>query len=491
MKDPLEKFFASIGKLFEIIVSFFYKEKEVFSFGAHLNSPDSRDIHISTVQTPVALPLTYKTDLSMFPTLNQLGIGSCLWQARRMMRQFMYFKKTRKVINLSARSGYIPSKAIDGLGNIQGTTARAADSVLFNQGIGEDAVIPDDNTLPYNQYMAFPIQSPAIIANMAQYKIGGYAAVSTDFNSIKQAIFQNGVICFTLGVDANWFSGIIMKVLNLIGYHGLIGYGFDSEGIFGKNSWGTGWIAVLAKAMNFPAGDFYIKWTDYQNDIYDIVAYVDIPAPIINNAKALNYHFNNHMNFGDTSPDVLQIQNRLDKEGYWPSGVTKTGYYGVVTASAVLAYQIAHKLDTEANLEALGGKVIGPKTLAMLNGEVGLDLLHAQIQVESQGNDYAIGDKTLIDHAYGCLQIRQGVVDQYNGHFGTSFKSQDCLGNRDLSIKIWTGYWTIFTDMITDKDKAFAWNGGVGWRIYYGAPGHESYTANLDDYWSKIQPMLA
>lgn len=491
MKDLLEKLFEGAAKIFGALFGFLVKEEKKFMLGAHLNDADSRDIHIATIQAPVALPLTYKTDLSMFATLNQGGIGSCIWQARRMMRQCLWYKKTKQVKNFSARSGYIPSKAIDGIPNIQGTMGRIADSILFNQGIAEESIVPDDNFIPYDQYMSFPVKTPAVIANMALYKIGGYATVPPEINAIKQAIYQNGVVCFTLGLDANWFSGIIIRALNIIGYHALIGYGFDAEGIFGKNSWGTGWVAVLAKAMGFPAGDFYIKWSDYQNDIYDIVTYVDIPLPIIENAKALNYHFNKAMVAGQTSNDILQLQNRLDKEGCWPVGVEKTGFYGVITASAVLKYQFAHHIDTPDNLEALAGHSVGPKTLAYLNGEVGLDLLHAQIQVESQGNDYAVGDKNLVDHAYGCLQIRQGVVDQVNGHLGTSYKSQDCLGNRELSVKIWTIYWTIFTDMITDKDKAFAWNGGPGWRQFYGKAGHETYTANLDAYWGQIKPMLA
>lgn len=488
----LEALFSYPAKLLDAGISFFSKNQDpIYPLSAHLNSEDSRDVHIATIQSPVALELSHKTDLSMFETINQLGIGSCIWQARRMMRQYMWYKKTGQIKRFSARSGYILSKGIDGFPDVQGTTARAADSILFKTGIAEDEIVPDDNTLAYDKYLSFPVQATTIVSNMAQYKIGGYATVPADFNSIKQAIFQNGVICFTLGLDANWFVGIIMRVLSIVGYHGLIGYGYDVEGIFGKNSWGTGWIAVLAKAMGFPAGDFYIKWSDYQNDIYDIVAYVDVPTAIIDNAKSLNYHFSGTMLAGQTTPAILQLQKRLEKEGYWTLGVEKTGFYGVVTASAVLKYQFMHKIDTPDNLEALRGRYVGPKTIAFLNGEVGLDLLHAQIQVESEGNDYAVGDKNLVDHAYGCLQIRQGVMDTYNRTKGTSFKSQDCLGNRELSIDVWTTYWTVYKDMITDKDKAFAWNGGVGWRQFYGKPKYEKYTANLDAYWNRISPMLA
>src|SRR5947208_1058676 len=67
-------------------------------------------------------------------------------------------------------------------------------------------------------------------------------------------------------------------------------------------------------------------------------------------------------------------------------------------------------------------------------------LVAALIQVESGGNDHALGDKHLKDHAYGVLQIRQLVVDDYNRWCGTTYRAQDCLGNSELSIKICRKY---------------------------------------------------
>lgn len=116
--------------------------------------------------------------------------------------------------------------------------------------------------------------------------------------------------------------------------------------------------------------------------------------------------------------------------------------------------------------------------------------LEATIQVESGGDDNAIGDKNLTNHAYGCLQIRQGVCDTVNTHYGTTYKAQDCLGNRQVSIDIWNKYWPLFPALVTDEDKAKAWNGGPGWKLYYGKQGYEKYTANLDIYWSKINKYL-
>lgn len=60
-------------------------------------------------------------------------------------------------------------------------------------------------------------------------------------------------------------------------------------------------------------------------------------------------------------------------------------------------------------------------------------LIAALIQVESQSNDRAIGDKNLADHAYGCLQIRKpGCDDVSRGTPRTSTPAVRCR----------TSFWT-------------------------------------------------
>lgn len=469
-------------------LKFFQKPAPQYSLGAQPSGPDSRDIHIATVQSPVAIPLTFKTNLNMFPILDQGNKGTCVWQSLRILRQYYHYKKTGDIQFFSARSGYILSKQQDGIPDTQGTTPRSAAKVITTAGIATNTQVPDDNTLPYDQYIKYPLPTDQMVAN----RLSGYVSVPLDFQSIKQAIYQNGVVTGINYVESKWFSGIIQNFLSqyIIGSHQTIWYGYDAEGIYARNSWGDGWTAVLAKVLGFPDGDFYFKWSDYSDKTFEVYAYMDIPQPILDHVKSLSYHFNNTMRYGQTSPDVLQLQNRLDKEGFWQAGIAKTGFYGAVTSGAVLAYQVAHKVDSIQNLEAIAGQICGPKTIRSLNGEVGLDLVHAIIQTESCGNDYALGDTNLKDHAYGCMQIRQGVVDQINIKLGTNYVSKDCLGNRDLSLKIWDTYWTIFTQMTTDEDKAKAWNGGPAWKQLYGKMGYEKYSQNIDKYWATVRSYM-
>lgn len=100
-----------------------------------------------------------------------------------------------------------------------------------------------------------------------------------------------------------------------------------------------------------------------------------------------------------------------------------------------------------------------------------------------QGDDAAIGDKNLTNHAYGCLQIREPVLTDVNGRYGTNYKPTDMLGNRALSVWVFNAYMNIYAlptrlgRAVTDQDRARIWNGGPnGYKI--------SATA---EYWIEVQ----
>lgn len=186
---------------------------------------------------------------------------------------------------------------------------------------------------------------------------------------------------------------------------------------------------------------------------------------------------------GMRGSNVLQLQKDLNKLGFI---VKEDSDYGPKTELAVKSLQNKTGLARDG--------IAGPKTLNKLADlNTPRSLLSAIIEVESGGDDFAEGDKTLKDHAYGCLQIRQPVCDDVNKHFGTTYKSQNCLGNRALSIDIWNKYWEVY-NRPDNEDKARCWNGGVGWKQIYFKPNKTPqelvYCKNLDVYWSKVKSLL-
>jgi len=63
----------------------------------------------------------------------------------------------------------------------------------------------------------------------------------------------------------------------------------------------------------------------------------------------------------------LALQNILKYEGRFPSNVASTGYYGSITAKAVYAFQVAHKVAPLSELDSLRGRRVGDKTIKALN----------------------------------------------------------------------------------------------------------------------------
>lgn len=111
-------------------------------------------------------------------------------------------------------------------------------------------------------------------------------------------------------------------------------------------------------------------------------------------------------------------------------------------------------------------------------------LLSALIAVESGGNARAINRQ---EHAYGCLQIRQPVLDDVRVLAGFRFELTDCL-HQDIAVKIchvylhhWGEHYARTTgNDPTDEIYARIWAGGpFGWKRDTTLP-----------YWHKVQTQL-
>lgn len=114
-------------------------------------------------------------------------------------------------------------------------------------------------------------------------------------------------------------------------------------------------------------------------------------------------------------------------------------------------------------------------------------LIAALIQVESNGNDRAVGDLNLAQKAYGPLQIREPVCIDVNRVHGSNIHATDMLGNRALSIDTFKKYIAIYATRArlgfepTDETRARIWNGGpAGWK-----------KAATEPYWRKAKAALA
>jgi len=105
-------------------------------------------------------------------------------------------------------------------------------------------------------------------------------------------------------------------------------------------------------------------------------------------------------------------------------------------------------------------------------------LINAIIAVESHGNNKAIGDTHLKNKAYGCLQIRKGVLIDVNNRFNTTYTNDDCF-NREKSIKIFKLYMKIYKPS-NEEECARMWNGGP--------KGHKKNST--ENYWKLVKKKM-
>jgi len=195
---------------------------------------------------------------------------------------------------------------------------------------------------------------------------------------------------------------------------------------------------------------------------------------------------------GSTGEHVKQLQRDLKTLGYFKYPLI-TGRYGSITKSAVQAFQYVQAIHKTPRIVVDG--IAGPITLNAIKSALELKkksstLIDVLIKIESNGDDYAIGDLKLKHKAYGCLQIRQPVCDDVNKKFGTNRVSIEMLGNRALSIDTFNKYMECYPKNVTNEEKARAWNGGGNWKLVYNKKGWETYSKNLDAYWKKVEALL-
>ena len=264
-----------------------------YSLGAIKNVKDLRDVELIQVQAPVALPSKFITDISFIPVFNQLANGSCVGHAHVVVHIYNEYKENGVIKNLSPRYIYALAKKIDGAPNQQGTQPRIAAGIEISKGCATENTVPNYSHLPHEMYILV-IEDDIVDKDARSYRMKGYAAVAYDKEALKQAIYQNGVIPVTISVG-NYTNPILRGD---IGLHRVCIYGYDGDRFYYRNSWGKEWG---------DQGNGYFDWGT--NDVYDALAFVDLPNEIFEEAKK-KYQFFTDKEVPNLKPELVQL---LDK----------------------------------------------------------------------------------------------------------------------------------------------------------------------------------
>lgn len=314
-----------------------YDEK---GLGAVRNLEDNRDIHIASVVETIAHPPINITDISFLPVEDQQDKGTCVGQGEGKGEEYRETKEKGGIFTrLSKRFIYTQCKLRDGSAQ-QGTQPRIAAKVLTESGTPREILVPDNNSLPYDQYLAVIVNND-ILTDASSTRVKGYVFCYT-LDDIKTAIDHAGIMHITMEVG-NWNSLPVKAApyrgdhrIMLFGYEDALNNGVPDTKIYFRNSWGAAWG---------DNGNGWFWWSQYSVHVSDMMVYTDMPDTVIDYAKSQQYKFTRELQVGSRGVDVTELQKRLTKEiaqdGH-PCYLygSYTAYFGLNTQQAVQRYQV-------------------------------------------------------------------------------------------------------------------------------------------------------
>ncbi len=360
------------------------------ALGAHKSPDDYRNIPFSASAGVVTTPaLAYQFDMSKFPVWHQRKIGACVGHALAKAMQIYWYQKTGTIVNFSARFLYAMAKCQDGVAD-EGTYPSLVAKIMRTIGCATEDTCPNDTTLPHEAYVynrkLGAIPSAALI-EAAKYRIPGYAFVNAkDTVEVKSAIEKHGAVAMLMQVGKEWFTspaGItswakkdIMPLrppAAVISGHEVVLYGFDPnfDNVF--NSWSEEW------ADN---GKNEFREASYRPFLVECIAITELPGEFLQTVEQLPTKETFKHNFtkdivratGAGGTEVEALQTALMIDGVFDKTLytqllkdDELGFYGSITATAVMAFQRKHSVALESEIVLLKGGTVGPKTRTALN----------------------------------------------------------------------------------------------------------------------------
>lgn len=232
-------------------------------------------------------------------------------------------------------------------------------NIVKNQGVASEILTSSyDNGNPPSEAFMERSQdiTPAARQDAISGKIFSSATCAVLIDDIAQNVRDNHGLIIGIGGSNNgtWLTSYPKPPKMPTWWHWLyVGRAKMINGkkyIGVKNSWGD------------TVGDKGWQWLgeDYVNpvDIFNVWIMV--------NKSSDNYLFTKTIKYGQRNLDVAHLQMKLQKLGFFPADTNCTGYFGDVTARAVVAFQISNGI-----LDFQGAKLktvqAGPKTVSLLN----------------------------------------------------------------------------------------------------------------------------
>jgi hypothetical protein len=353
-----------------------------FSPGGVKDRVDSRDFEYKEVgqaTTPFDWNKGYDVELELssvlnkpnfkLPVKNQNGSFSCGGQAWSTYSGVLEAIATGSFEERSAKFFYAQTYQQGG-----GSTGRDNAEIYKKQGAAREAVLtsyqngnpPSESFITRGQDITLSTRNDAL-----SNKALSYAQVGTVIDEAARVMRDNhgSVIGITGQNNGTWASAFPTSPTSNQGLWNHWIYAGKAKKINGikhigiLNSWGDtvgeqGWQWISEAYFTKKINGISMIWSNWSH----VIALV--PPPVF------KHNFLIDMKYGQTSDEVKALQTVLKMDGTFSATVNPTGYYGQITAQAVLAFQLKYQI-IKIPSESDNGKVVGPKTRQVLNSLFG------------------------------------------------------------------------------------------------------------------------
>lgn len=343
------------------------------AFGSLESPTDYRDEYamasVGDIMTaavpPVTLPKTFHEALGS--VLHQQKTPSCVSHSVVAVIRLYWFYKTGDWIDFSPRFLDVLAKRTDGQPIDGGTFPRLVMSLAAKYGCATTATVPNDTSLPINQYRDDKVLTPEAFAEALKWRIPGYVRVPVDPVSMRQAIFFYGAISVLYRVGEElWVPSWQPKDVDplrtpkaIVSGHQMTPNGWSDEKLnILRNSWGATW-GTNGETHYDPTA-----WNQYTIEAWAVAELPeDLKQYLSHLPKQADFHFtwNTDLKRGDTNDDVKYAQIALMILGFMPPVAPEDlGIFGPKTSLAVGQFQKANGISPVPDR-------IGPKTRKVLN----------------------------------------------------------------------------------------------------------------------------
>lgn len=301
------------------------------------------------------------------PTKNQGTAGSCGGEAISAYAQAITSYFLRETSEKSAKAPYaqvcVPVIGGSNDGELAG--------IYKNQGFYKESLVPSypsSGVAPSEAFMerVADITAVARIDAAKEAAMIAYSFPAMDIDTVARVIRDcKGIMIGFHGTNnGTWLSvhpkpptaAELASMQGVWSHYMYGGKAFLVNGvktIYAKQSWGS----------EIPNNGWQMLDENYfrSGALWSTMALIVSAKP----ASLPSHTFNTELDLKQSGPEITALQTFLAYDGCF--NVAPTGYYGPVTAQAVLKFQLKYGLASIVTLEQLGGNTVGPATRAKLN----------------------------------------------------------------------------------------------------------------------------